>query len=200
MQKWWITPLVSLLTAILSVGGTLFYQYRTSQPKLEGNIVIATFGHLNDMRIVNKPMRTVTLWVYIANSRDIPIGVIDYNLEVQINGLWKRMTALYQRIENFNLNFDKSSPFGSNKTLVFQTDNNFIMHDMTIPITKLTPRGGLISFISPESELIGDIEKLRLTVFDGFGGKHIIEREAKQIHDPNVIIRLAPDVKIVTIK
>lgn len=167
-----------------------------SQPKISGRIVIAAFGHLNDPHIVREPTRTVTLWVCLSNSRDIPVGIVDYKLDVYIDGSWRQMAALYQKIENFQLEFEEPSSFGPNKKLVFPTDNSFLMHEITVPITRTAPRGGLLVFLSPISELKGNIEILRLTIFDGYGGKHVIEQVATQIHDPSVLLRLVPDLRI----
>lgn len=174
---------------------TFGHQYYQALPKLAGRIVVTTVGRSEDPRFTSEPVKAVSMFICLANPKDVPVTVVDYVLEAKSRNGWNRLLTVYNHMENFQLEFP-TSPFGKNMVLRFPSDTNFLTFDMTQPIQRSQPRCGLLVFLAPKS--LGDtsFEDFRLTVCDAFGGKHMIKVDKSVKQDPTVLLRLAPGISI----
>ena len=192
----WAGYITSFLIGVIVTSIPVGYQYIMSQPKLMGRIVTVAYGQINDARISAAALKSMTMYVYLANAREIPVSAVDYSLDINIDGNWKRMKLLYNRFENIRLGFEKQGPFGENSSLIVPSDNALLLHLLGKPIRRDEPIGGLLIFVTPENYDLLNISRIRLRVYDGFGNSHTIEQEAKIEHDPQVLLRLVPGIKI----
>ena len=140
---------------------------------------------------------TISIFVCLANPKDVPVIVVDYVLEAKYSNSWNRLQTAYGHMENLQLQFP-NSPFGHDMVLRFPSDTNFLTHEMTQPIQRSQPRCGLLVFLGPKSLYGKSVESLRLTVFDAFDGKHKIMEDTSVVHDPAVLVRLTQGISIET--
>ena len=111
----------------LSGWGKVLYDYLSSKPKIKGQVFQVMRGQMPLSTISEEKMTAFFTYVYLVNRRKNSIHVLDYELEIKIKNVWKKLKRVYGihriqdphfldpsgkeiQIQNFQENF-KVDPF-----------------------------------------------------------------------------------------
>jgi len=103
--------------------------------------------------------------MYIANSRETPVPVIDYGLEVSYrNGDKIKLKPNYVATDTLTLVFANGS------SLKMPTERQYLLRKANTLITKDRPLMGYVVFPSPPA--VEQINTLAIHLMDGYGNTH----------------------------
>ncbi len=177
---------ISAVLAGIAIGiSPHIYANFTSSPKLNGRILLMATG------VTQPPLDekiSHTLFLYIANERQTPVPVIDYELLLSYkDNTTKTCEPFYKKFTTLELGFD-------NYNCEFPSTNQYLLNNLNTLITPTKPISGFILFDG--GTIKKEIEKLSVLLIDGFGNKHKIETPEEEFRDFNLLPFLIKDMKI----
>lgn len=203
-EPFWRAPLVAaaatLVVGLLTAAFTAWYQYWLSQPSLKGRVVFVSAGTVG-----SASSTVVTVYLVLANNRQLPVTPIDYFLQTKVGGVWSKAIPVnpIKATNGVELEFlaGKFVAGGRPYKLVFPEDDVMLAASINRPILPTQPRGGVLQFYGPE-RLKADFEARRVDAFrvvvvDAFGEEHNVERTSDDFnHDPRIVLRLDPSIQL----
>lgn len=198
-QRWWYVPLAaalsSLVVAVVTLIGTALHQRWSNEPAIKGRIVTTAIG---EIMIGKGRHRTITMYVVLANPKDVPVTPIDFRLVANIKGRREplQMALSHQRTDEVVLTFDDGASPGlmPGQSLTIPSSALLVNH-INKPVTREKTVGGLLFFLAPGSIPKDAIGSVSLEVLDAFGGAHAVKSDLS-VHDARLMMRLDPSIRL----
>lgn len=186
------SAIIGFAAGLLSGLAPSIFQSIMSRPKLRGAVVgisCGMFGNLNEGRNLQA---IFTVDLYIANDRNIPVPIFDYQMEVDYGDGYILLGAVYGP----SLGVDLSNTDGSQTHISLEDDDLF--NKTSHLVGQNNPLRGFAFFVGELShhERFRSLKKIKVTCFDGYGKKHRIITKAKDISPTGFVRRLASVKKI----
>lgn len=186
LPGWLRFPLSSLWAVIagMAIGiAPLVYSNFISEPKLEGRIItIATGEGYSPDGKPSTDATTHTVFLCIANKRNIPVPIIDYSLNLEYeDGSTQTSKPIYIKTKSFTLGFNEFE-------IVIPTTEQYLLNKVNALVTPQNPISGFISFIEDRKLLRSSKLKVAtITLIDGFGNSHKIKTLPSDFSPPNLL-------------
>lgn len=187
-QLAWLRFSLSSLWAVIAgmaIGiAPLVYSNLISEPKLEGRIVAMTtgVGYSSDNKsIISNTTTTHTVFLSIANKKNIPVPIVDYSLELEYeNGNKQIAEPIYVKSKSFTLGFDKFQ-------IIIPSTEQHLLNKVNTLVTPQNPISGFISFAGESKPNGSKLKLATITLIDGFGNNHKIKTPVSSFRHPNLL-------------
>ncbi|HOX41775.1 MAG TPA: hypothetical protein PK263_06345 [bacterium] len=175
----------------LSGWGKVLYDYLSSKPKIKGQVFQVMRGQMPLSTISEEKMTAFFTYVYLVNRRKNSIHVLDYELEIKIKNVWKKLKRVYgiHRIQ------DPHFLDPSGKEIQIQNFQENLIYRKAKPVEYGTPLHGWVVFAGNSDLHNADISDFKLTCIDAFQGRHRIKTKSNQLANLALLQDLA-DIQI----
>lgn len=188
-----LSPLLAFLIGLAPLG----YQWWAARPALRGRVVGLSLGLTAPPPSV--PKATVfTAFLYIANTKDVPVPVIDYEMRIFLgDGSARTLVPAYGLGHTLELGFDDAPD--APEVLVLPPSEASLLDRVRTAVTRDSALSGYVVFYG-DSTLRRLIPRVRLksvevTLIDGLGGKHLIRTRASEFRPPGVLRYFLPNAE-----
>lgn len=132
--------------------------------------------------MVSVPYQTLTAFLFIANSRDVPVPIVDYEMLVHYHHhQTERLRPLYIDSDTLSLSFLDSTE------MIFPMDKQYLLRKTKTLITRENPLTGFVLFAYPTVEFDDDASDFEIQLIDGFGKTHSIYSSEAQLIPPGIL-------------
>ncbi len=163
----------------LSGWGTVTYSYFTDKPKLGCRIFTVIVGNFT---FAGRQYTSFLTYLYLTNRRRAAIYVLDYGMEVEIDGQFRKLDRAYgtHKVQNWTLT-DSSG----NEIKIPELNHKWI-YVRGKPAEYANPLHGFVLFVGDPSYHDRPITRYRISCEDAFGSKHTFVIKAKDL--PNLYL------------
>jgi hypothetical protein len=149
----------------LSGWAGLYYDHFTHKPRIRGKV----FGVFNGQwDAYNKRLSSYFVFLHLTNARRNAVTIVDYEMEIQIDGEWIRLERVYG-IASDTLKYqdEQGKPF--------TIPAGKMIYDRTTGVEFGKPLQGFVMFAGEPSLFGKQPSAYRITCLDEFDQKHVIE-------------------------
>lgn len=186
----YLLPALTVIIA-LSGWGKVLYDYVETKPKIKGQVFQVMRGQMDDPRFPGKQLASFITYLYLVNQRRNTIHVLDYELEIEVQGKWHKLERVYGIHRVPNINF--KDPTGQEIKISNFSDN--LIYRKASPVGYGSPLHGWIVFAGDLQFHSAEISKYKLTCIDAFTGRHEIVTTSGKLANLYLLQDLA-DVQI----
>jgi len=158
------------MTVLLALSGwaTIVTSYLETKPDIVGRIVNSMIGQLD---YDSKRHTTFTTYVYLLNSRNNVMHILDYEMEIYLDNKWHKLDRLYD-LKPIDLTFTDQD----NKLIKIKNFSNNLINYKQKPVQKGIPLHGWLVFIGSKElhNKLNSISKYKLICIDAMLNKHEI--------------------------
>ncbi len=167
--------LISSLIA-LSGWGTVIYNHITSTPKIKGRVLNVMRGNMNDPSKPDQKMATFTTYAYLINVRKNTIHMLDYEMEIEIDGKWIRLKRVYGLQNIQHLSFLATD--GTN--IEINNFSNNLINRKNLPVEYGKPLHGWIVFAGDIELYNKEVSRYKITCIDAYNERHVFESRPEE--------------------
>lgn len=170
--------LITIISFAIALSGwvKVFYDHVTSRPKIRGQVFQIMRGQMDDPNHKGKRFEAFIAYLYLVNKRRNTIHILDYELDVKVEGKWVKLGRVYG-IHNVKNSFGALA--GGNIEIKNFEEN--LIYRKNNPAEYGQPIHGWIVFVGPEDLRNADVLVYRLTCIDAFRKKHCIDTRKEEL-------------------
>lgn len=179
----YVEKIISLLVGVIIALILFFHNESLKKPELSGNIyfISALYNIKYFHPAIPKDMFTVFLTV--ANERDIPVPVIAYTLEAKYeDGSVEQFYPMFRDKSKYVvINFQKAKA-----SLILPKKSQYLLNNLKTLVTRNHPLTGFICF-GGDKKTEKPIKTFAVKLLDGYGNTYYINYKKSMINDLNAI-------------
>jgi len=173
----WIQVLGMLLA--LSGWGKVLYDHITARPRIRARVFNVMRGQMKHPGNTAKTLTSFVTYLYLVNTRRNSVHVLDYELEVLLDGEWIRLDRIYGIHNVQNLGF-----LAPDRTEIkISNFNDNLIYRKNLPVEYGKPLHGWIVFAGEASLYGADISRYRVTCVDAYRKKHKFETSPEEFEN-----------------
>lgn len=194
-----VTKPISILWAVLialAIGlAPIWYENTFNEPELVGRILAistAAGGIISDNLEMEKNLKDkliYTVYLTIANKREVPVSVLDYELKLHYkDGTIRECFPIYSKVKQVRLGFEGFD-------IVFDSEKASLLYKIQRQVTKDSSLSGIINF-EFEGKQKMDFSYAEVLLIDSFGGSHWIRTPFEEYRPLSVLPFIIEGMKI----
>lgn len=173
----WVQGLGILVA--LSGWGKVVYDHITGRPRIRARVFQVMRGQLKHPPQAGVTLASFVTYLYLVNTRRNSIHVLDYELELRVDGQWERLDRVYGVHNIQNLEF--LAPDGTE--IKIQQFHNNLIYRKNIPVEYGKPLHGWIVFAGRDALYKAEVSRYRVTCIDAYRKRHAFETSVDQFEN-----------------
>jgi hypothetical protein len=173
----WLQVLGLLLT--LSGWGKVVFDYVTGTPRVRGRVFNVMRGQMQNPAKMDKQLASFVTYLYLVNTRRNSVHLLDFEMEIEVEGKWTRLHRMYGVHNIQSLSFLAK---GGGEVKIEKFAENLI-YRKNVPVEYGKPLHGWIVFAGDAALYDANTTRYRITCIDAFRKKHRFDTKPEQFEN-----------------